>query len=225
LNIALLGAECTGKSTLAQALAAHMGASSAPAPDSLGPAQALCVPELLRDWCTKAGRPPHIHEQMGIAHAHARALDAARANLGPNGVLVADTTPLMTAIYSLHYFQDASLLPFGLAQQRRFSHTLVTALDLPWQADGFLRDGPAAAQTVDRLLRDTLNQAGVPYQVIHGRGGTRLTQALAVLHHSTAAPACAAHGTPWHTCAQCGDAGAERQLFRQLLNRPTGPSP
>jgi nicotinamide riboside kinase len=224
LNIALLGAECTGKSTLAQALAAHMRALH-PTPGNPANEPALCVPELLRNWCAQAGRTPHIHEQMGIAHAQAQALDAARARLGPHGVLVADTTPLMTAIYSLHYFQDASLLSFGLAQQKRFSHTLVTALDLPWQADGFLRDGPVAAQAVDRLLRDTLSQAGMPYQVIHGRGSARLTQALAVLRHRTAAPACAAHGTPWHTCAQCGDAWSERQIFRQLLNRPPEPSP
>jgi HTH-type transcriptional regulator, transcriptional repressor of NAD biosynthesis genes len=170
---------------------------------------------VLRDWCTHAGRTPLAHEQAGIAHAQVQALDAARAQLGAQGVLVADTTPLMTAIYSVFYFQDASLLPFGLAQQRRFDHTLVTALDLPWQADGVQRDGPATAQAVDNLLRRTLDDAGLPYQVIHGWGPARLAQALAVLQHRPAP--CAEHGAPWHTCGLCGDARAERQLFTQLL--------
>lgn len=209
MNIALLGAECTGKSTLATALAHHFS------PDCTTPPTAWCVGEVLRDWCTHAGRTPLAHEQAGIAHAQAQALDAARAQLGAQGVLVADTTPLMTAIYSVFYFQDASLLPFGLAQQRRFDHTLVTALDLPWQADGVQRDGPATAQAVDNLLRRTLDEAGLPYQVIHGRGPARLAQALAVLQHRPAP--CAEHGTPWHTCGLCGDARAERQLFTQLL--------
>lgn len=209
MNIALLGAECTGKSTLATALAHHFS------PDSTAPPTAWCVGEVLRDWCTHAGRTPLAHEQAGIAHAQAQALDAARAQLGATGVLVADTTPLMTAIYSVFYFQDASLLPFGLAQQRRFEHTLVTALDLPWQADGVQRDGPATAQAIDNLLRRTLDDAGLPYQVIHGRGPARLAQALAVLQHRPAP--CAEHGTPWHTCGLCGDARAERQLFTQLL--------
>lgn len=209
MNIALLGAESTGKSTLATALAHHFS------PEGTTPPTAWCVGEVLRDWCTHAGRTPLAHEQAGIAHAQAQALDAARAQLGAQGVLVADTTPLMTAIYSVFYFQDASLLPFGLAQQRRFGHTLVTALDLPWQADCVQRDGPATAQAIDNLLRRTLDDAGLPYQVIHGRGPARLAQALAVLQHRPAP--CAAHGAPWHTCGLCGDARAERQLFTQLL--------
>lgn len=214
MNIALLGAESTGKSTLANALAHHFS------PEGTTPPTAVCVGELLRDWCAHAGRTPLVHEQAGIAHAQAQALDTARAQLGVHGVhgvLVADTTPLMTAVYSVFYFQDASLLPFGLAQQRRFGHTLVTALDLPWQADGLQRDSPATAQAVDSLLRHTLDEAGLPYQVIHGRGPTRLAQALVALQHRPAA--CPAHGTPWHTCGLCGDARAERQLFTQLLAR------
>ena len=213
MNIALLGAESTGKSTLAMALAQHFS------PEGTKPPYALCVNEVLRDWCVQHGRTPLPHEQAGIAHAQAEALDAARAQLGSRGVLVADTTPLMTAIYSVFYFQDASLLPFGLAQQRRFDHTLVMALDLPWKADGLQRDSPSSAQAVDSLLRHTLDEAGLPYQVIHGRGTTRLVQTLAVLQHRTAACSHdgANDGTPWHTCALCGDARAERQLFTQLV--------
>ena len=209
MNIAVLGAESTGKSTLAAALAAHFST------DSTLPTTALCVGEVLRDWCARAGRTPLAHEQAHIAQAQALALDTARAQLGTHGVLVADTTPLMTAVYSLFYFQDASLLPFGLAQQRRFEHTLLTALDLPWQPDGLQRDGPATAQAIDSLLREILNEAGLRYQVIHGRGPARLAQALAALQHRPFP--CAVHGMPWHTCALCGDAMAERQLFTRLL--------
>lgn len=219
MNIALLGAECTGKSTLAAALLDHFSSLPLTREPSPGPF-ALSVSETLRDWCSLRGRTPMSHEQAGIAHEQALALENARAQLGPHGVLVADTTPLMTAVYSLFYFQDASLLPFGLEQQRRFSHTLVTALDLPWRTDGIQRDGPATAQAVDGLLRRTLDEAGLSFQVIHGRGSARLAQALAVLQHRPS-PRCSEHGTSWHTCAQCGDARAERQLFSRLVARPT----
>lgn len=213
MNIALLGAESTGKSTLAAALVQHFSA-----PGSGSPRPALHVKEVLRAWCEQQGRTPLAHEQAGIAYTQAQAIERGRAELGPEGVLVADTTPLMTAIYSQVYFQDDSLLPYGLAQQARFDHTLVMALDLPWQPDGLLRDGPARAEETDRLLRQALHQARLPYQVVHGKGAARLAQALAALRHQATAGACSAHGLPWHVCAQCGDAHAERQLFRRLTS-------
>jgi hypothetical protein len=81
---------------------------------------------------------------MGIATEQARAVEQA-----PPGWVVADTTPLMTAVYSHMLFDDDSLYPMALAHQALYDSTLVTGLDLPWVADGLQRDGPHAREPVD----------------------------------------------------------------------------
>jgi nicotinamide riboside kinase len=132
LKIAILGAECTGKSSLVAALEAHWQARGA---------KVHVVHEVLRQWCDQHGRTPLAHEQIAITQAQAALAERATEA----DYLIADTSPLMTAIYSDVLFQDPSLYPFALQHQRIYQHTLVTGLDLPWQADGIQRDGPAMA--------------------------------------------------------------------------------
>lgn len=162
LRIALLGAECTGKSTLAQQLAQELGAAR--------------VPEYLRTWCLQHQRTPAAHEQAEIAAAQAAQIDTAAA---AHERVVCDTTSLMTAVFSLHYFGDASLLPSALDAHRGCQLTLLCAPDLPWQADGFLRDGPEVRDAIDQLLRRVLTEAGLPWVDIRGAEHQRLTAALA----------------------------------------------
>ena len=62
----------------------------------------------------------------------------------------------MIAVYSDFVFGDTSLYESALAAQRRCDLTLLTALDLPWQADGLQRDGAHVREPVDALLRAAL---------------------------------------------------------------------
>ena len=78
MKIAILGAESTGKTQLAQALSAHWNA--------LGQS-ALWVPEVLREWCDRESRTPHQHEQWDIVQEQAtRVLQAPAVDW-----LIADT--------------------------------------------------------------------------------------------------------------------------------------
>lgn len=149
--IALLGAECTGKSTLAPALARHFGAG--------------LVTEYLREWCDSHGRTPLQHEQAHIAAEQAARIAAASRE---HELVICDTTPLITALCSQHYFNDDALLADALAFQRRCDLTLLCAPDLPWEADGFLRDGPEVRARFDARLRAALAGQGLPWIDIHG---------------------------------------------------------
>jgi len=102
LNIALLGAESSGKSSLAQALVAEIRAIDGAPP-------VVWVPETLRLWCEARGRTPLRHEQADILQLHHTHMTEARQQAGQDAWLIADTTPLMTAVYSQHYFSDTSL--------------------------------------------------------------------------------------------------------------------
>ncbi len=202
LKIAVLGAECTGKSSLVAALQAHWQA---------GGAKVLVAPEVLRQWCDQQGRTPLAHEQEAIAQA--------QAELTEHGsdvdYLIADTSPLMTAIYSDVLFQDPSLYPFALSHQRIYQHTLVAGLDLPWQADGIQRDGPAMREQIDARLREVLQREGLAFSMVYGQGPQRLAGALAVLEPGASTLPQARSNWRW-LCDKCSDADCEHRLFSDL---------
>ena len=166
LKIALVGAESRGKSRLTQDLAPRLAAETG--------LTVAVVPEFLRHWCERAGRTPRPEEQAEIAAEQARQIEQAAEH---HALVLCDTTPLMTAVYSELLFDDRSLLPPALAFQRGCALTLVTALDLPWVADG-LRDGAHVQAPVDAALRRALRGAGLSWSIVSGHGEARLDAAL-----------------------------------------------
>ena len=177
MKIAIVGAESTGKTELSRQLAQHLHRPAQPV---------RLLPELLRHWCDSQGRTPRADEQHALLLAQADALEQAVTELPGSGHLIADTTPLLTAVFSDYLFGDRSLYRPAIAQQRRYDATLLTGLDLPWVADGIQRDGPQVRQPVDRLLRTALVQAGLPFCVIYGQGRQRLGNALRALRNAPA---------------------------------------
>lgn len=207
--IALLGAESTGKTELARALAERL--------QSRGIA-ARFVGETLREWCDREGRTPRPEEQAAIAAEQTRRIAAA----AQSGVVAADTTALMTAVYSDLLFDDRSLYPTALAAQRCCAITLLMGLDLPWVADGLLRDGPHVREPVDALIRAALARGGVPYAVVHGNGAQRLASAWNAIQAATERAEQAGDSgrqhAAWHwPCEKCSDPGCEHRLFSDLL--------
>jgi HTH-type transcriptional regulator, transcriptional repressor of NAD biosynthesis genes len=228
-KIALLGAESTGKSQLAQALAAHLREAGD---------QAVAVDEYLREWCEQKGRTPKPHEQAEIALTQrlrieqaSRALSAA-AKPDQTSWIIADTTPLMTAIYSEFIFSDASLTPSAISYQTSFDFTLLTGLDMPWEADGIQRDGAHVRAPVDALLRERLQDGKISFEVIYGMSEQRLQAALRASNttHLIANYPYLAGGeglkrsnksapTLIWTCDKCSDPTCEHQLFTRLTKQ------
>lgn len=211
--IALVGAESTGKTELARAIAQRLHDRGVPV---------TLVSEYLREWCEREGRTPRPDEQQAIADEQTRRIAMAAAT----GVVVADTTALMTAVYSEQLFADTSLYDAALAAQQRYAITLLTALDLPWVADD-MRDGPHAQQPTDTLVRAALARAKLSYAVVHGTGGERLASAWNAIvsiagnegrprtrARSDAKPA----SWSW-PCEKCSDPECEHKLFSDLIAR------
>jgi nicotinamide riboside kinase len=167
LRIAIVGAESTGKTTLAAALVPRLAAQTG--------LRVTWVPELLREWCDQAGRTPKVHEQPAILRAHHRRIEQAA---GAHHIVICDTTALMTALYSRLLFDDRSLEARAAALHRGMALTLLMALDLPWVADGHQRDGPHVREPVDTLLRETLMAHRLPWAVVGGTGPARVENAL-----------------------------------------------
>lgn len=199
--IAVLGAESTGKTTLARGLVDTLAAQGR---------RVALVEEFLREFCLREERTPRQDEQAAIAREQSqRIADTARSH----DLVVADTTALMIAVYSQLLFNDDSLVAPAVAEQARHRLTLLTALDLPWVADGLMRDGEHVRAPVDALLRAALHEGRVDYGVVAGTGAQRLINAeRAVVAALRPWPSSAPR---WrHVCAECGDPDCERHLLR-----------
>lgn len=225
IRVALLGAAGSGKSALAQALEHHWLARGlavirmADHPAGPGPA---------------AGARRQPGEWTATAHAQRQGLQAVDADVR----LVADTTPLMAAVYNELLCNDRSLYPMALAHQRSYHVTLLMGLDLAAQPDRPADEAAGGPAGVDQRLRERLAEGGIGYRVIYGSGEQRLHNALLAIEafESLTLPGEAqavrarldGRSRPWR-CDQCSDPGCEHPLFTRLLHQrrsggPTAPA-
>ena len=161
--IGLIGAECTGKSTLARDLRELL--------------PALACTEALRTFVDTHGRTPARDEQRMIMHAQKEAVEQVRCQT-PQGIVIADPLPALTAIYSIHYFDDQSLLAEGLADAAEYDLIVWCRPDFPWQADSLHRDGEPVRIAVDELIRTHILPAATSPVVV--ARGSRHERAEAV---------------------------------------------
>lgn len=200
--IAVVGAESTGKTTLVQRLFEHLTAQGH---------DVVVVDETLRHFCEVQGRTPFAHEQRDLALAHSQRIEAAKLQ---HAIVLADTTALMTAVYSDLIFSDRSLYDTGVQAHRSAALTLLMALDLPWVADGWMRDGAHVREPVDRRVREQLIRHGLPFSVVAGLGEARVAAALAAIEHllSESERAALSRSQPrWRwVCEGCDDGECEQ---------------
>ena len=172
--ICLIGAECTGKSTLAQALADHFSG--------------LWVPEHLRSFCDLHGRTPMVDEQALIMRAQFEQEEqgAALAEQTSRPYVFCDSSPLLTAIYSDFYFADKSLFEQAQAWHLRYALTLFLQPDLPWAPDGRQRDGSPVRAAIHARVLHALNAMRYPRIEVAGSGESRLQAAILAVETHTA---------------------------------------
>lgn len=166
-RIAILGAESTGKSTLAPALAARYGT--------------LWVPEYLREFVDTMGRVPYEDDQPGIARIQRAREDALARDPHARDFLFCDTTPLMTAVYSRVYWGRVPPELLALEAGHDYALTLVTGLDLPWMPDGLQRESEAVRRRVHETLLEVLGERGIPFTLVEGELPERVRQVEAVI--------------------------------------------
>jgi NadR type nicotinamide-nucleotide adenylyltransferase len=160
VRVAILGAESSGKSTLAAALAAHYGT--------------VWVPEYLREFVDSTGRVPREDEQYRIARTQLERESAAAALA--TRFLFCDTTPFMTALYSRVYWQRVDSQLAALEAAHDYAHTLVAAPDGPWVPDGLQRESEEVRQRVHEMVLARLDERRIPFVLLEGDLAQRLRQ-------------------------------------------------
>jgi nicotinamide riboside kinase len=167
--ICIIGAESTGKTTLARILAAHFDSP--------------WVPEYLREFCDTHARTPAAGEQSLILETqHTAELTAQHCAARRESPFVfCDTAPLLTAIYSDFIFGDPSLYGRARALHSRYALTLLLATDLAWVADGLQRDGEQVREPITQMIHHELGSLAAPFVTIMGQGEDRISSAIEAL--------------------------------------------
>jgi nicotinamide riboside kinase len=167
LTVALVGAECSGKTTLARALAARLGTP--------------WVPEYARSFL--AGRAKY---QKSDVLAIARGQRAAEQALRDTGhrLVIADTDLVVIKVWwavrfgETNAWLDAALHEDLTGPYRRLY--LLPRPDFPWVGDP-LRENPDDRAALHERYRALLDELGVAYRELTGSKQARLAAAVAAL--------------------------------------------
>lgn len=168
LRIVLTGGECTGKTTLARALAERHDTA--------------WVPEAAREVALAKAGLLGPEDVAPIARAHVAASNAAlrEAIRRERPAVFFDQDLLSTVVYARHYYGDCPPWIERLAAERLGDLYLLCQPDLPWASDG-VRDRPEAREKIHALFAAALVDAGARVAEVAGRGAEREAQAEAAV--------------------------------------------
>jgi HTH-type transcriptional regulator, transcriptional repressor of NAD biosynthesis genes len=182
LRVVVVGAESTGTTTLAEALAAHYNTAWVP---EYG--RAYSETKLLGANPTLWSSDEFIH----IAREQRRQEDAAARHA--NRILVCDTDAFATTIWHERYLGTADEALEAIARSRQPDLYIVTNVDIPFVQDG-TRDGEHIREWMHRRFLQALEGWERPFLVVSGSPHARVTasvEAIAArveLHKTTIAP-------------------------------------
>ncbi|MEE9212365.1 MAG: ATP-binding protein [Phycisphaeraceae bacterium] len=159
-RVALIGGECTGKTTLVAALAERY--------------RTVHVPEFARDYLIPRGARYTLEQSATIARGQIAREDAIAPKA--NRVLFCDTEAMATLIWSEYYFGQSHQAVRDLVQTRRYDLYLLTSPDFPWLHDG-LRRSPASREWFDQRFQQELESRNLPYVRVSGSLAQRIETA------------------------------------------------
>jgi len=162
-KIVVIGPECTGKSTLSEALANEL--------------QTIWVPEYAREHLDNLSRTYTEADLLDIARGQLELEDRLLQNA--NEYLICDTDLYVIKVWSEVKYGRCH--PWILEQiaARKYDTYLLTDIDIPWQDDP-LREHPQPEerQFLYNTYKDIVANTGVRWAGISGDAGTRLFTAL-----------------------------------------------
>lgn len=159
------GSECTGKTTLAGALAEHY--------------RVICIPEYAREYVREKGAPPKFADVEAIAHGQI----ALEGEAGRRGIpfVIQDTDLLSTVIYSRHYYGDCPAWIEDVLIRHVPELYVLAGIDVPWEPDGDQRDRGHMRDEMQALFRDALVERGWRFVEVTGTVEARLRAAIAAI--------------------------------------------
>ena len=171
INVAILGAESTGKTTLCRDLAAHFGSP--------------WVPEYMRTYlqakwddeqltCTWEDLLPIAQGQITLENK----LATQTAHLSEkNRYLFCDTSLFELMVYAKWYYGDCPEALTKAALDHHYDLILLTEVDVPWIADD-LRDSPYQREEISGFFENQLRSHQKLFYRIGGDRNERVQQVV-----------------------------------------------
>lgn len=168
-RVVVIGAECTGKTVLAEALGSAL--------------QAPVVPEAARLFVEREGRAIRAGDEDAVARLHLELAGRAETEASIRGsrFVVYDTDLLSTVLYARHYQGTSPPWIVRRARARAPELYIVTDVDVPWEDEPGQRGTPADRDAVHRMVLEALRRRRVPWGMVSGDRDRRLEQALVLL--------------------------------------------
>ena len=169
INVAILGAESTGKTTLCRDLATHFGSP--------------WVPEYMRTYlqdkwdseqktCTWEDLLPIAQGQIALENKL-----ALQAEQQISGFLFCDTSLFELMIYAYWYYDDCPDALTKAALAHHYDLILLTEVDIPWVADD-LRDSPHEREDISARFAAELTRHHKSFLRIGGDKNERVQQVM-----------------------------------------------
>lgn len=167
--VVFLGAESTGKSTLAEALSADL--------------DTIFVPEYGREVWESKNRQLTLDDYVHIAAHHLELEDQLRQRA--NRFLFVDTNPLTTMLLCYAFEGDGlpELTDLARRAEHRYRHVVLCANDIPFTQDGW-RENERWRTRVQGMVRFDLAVRGIPYMEVRGSVESRMRQVKNALFNS-----------------------------------------
>ena len=163
VNVALLGAPSTGKSTLAEALAAHH--------------RTCWMPEFGREYWEQHQIDRRLSEfqLVEIAQGHIEREEALLQQ--SREFLFTDTNALTTAIFSRYYHGSVHPTLIRIAEDcaNRYDLVLLCSDDIPYDAT-WDRSGLGNRSEMQAMIRIDLQQRDIPFHEVHGNLNERIAR-------------------------------------------------
>ncbi|NOR87934.1 MAG: AAA family ATPase [Bacteroidales bacterium] len=163
-RIAILGPESTGKSYLAQALAAYYKSSY--------------VAEYAREYIDKIKRPYEENDLLQIAKGQLK-LEDQLAKETPK-YLFCDTELTVIDIWSKEKYGRTHPWIIAQLEKRAYDLYLLCNIDMEWKED-HQRENPDDREALLNLYRESLSQRSINYHLISGQGTERTNHAIEII--------------------------------------------
>jgi NadR type nicotinamide-nucleotide adenylyltransferase len=166
-KVVVTGSECTGKTTLVQALAARF--------------ETAFSTEGARNYLNEVQRPLSFADVEPIARRQMSLEGEALEQAGNLAIL--DTDLVSTMIYSRHYYGGCKTWITEMAVSRMADLYLVCDIDVPWTEDGLQRDQgePGQRLQLHQTFISELDRIHAPYEILSGGTDTRLERATTII--------------------------------------------
>ena len=166
IRVAVTGAESTGKSTLAERLAAHFGAP-------------LGV-EFARTYAERVGRRLTADDVAPIARGQ-RDSEEDAIRRAPGGLVILDTDLLSTMVYATYYYGSCPAWVLAEVRARRPELYLVCEpASVPWTPDP-VRASAADSESLHGRFVDAVRESGAAVAWLTGPADVRQRSALVAI--------------------------------------------